>query len=152
MQAVKELRTALGAVLVCIRQTMLHMTPPGGSSQVYRAVDNLALRLLALNKNDKAMLNNPSVFSRLAQYLRQFIESWERLRVVHDFRTPSSLRSFALVWLFLISMVLSPLFAKYSRDFGYWSGIYCAVLCSLILSGLYQIFSNEEGFSLCFVF
>ncbi len=90
------------------------------------------------------MLNNPSIYSRLCQFLRQFIESWERLRVIHDYRTPSSLRSFALVWLFLVSMVLAPLFAKYSRDFGYMSGVYCAIICSVIMSGLHQIFQNEE--------
>ncbi len=33
-QEVKKLRTALSVALACMRQTMLHNTPPGGSAQV----------------------------------------------------------------------------------------------------------------------
>jgi hypothetical protein len=84
------------------------------------------------------------MYSRLAQYLRQAMESWEKIRVIHDYRTPSALRSYALVWLISSSMILSPQWAKYSRDFGYMSGIYAAMVVSLMLSGLHQIFQNEE--------
>ncbi len=101
------------------------------------------LRFGQLNNVDGAF-HNSSMYSRLVQYLRQAMEAWEKIRVMHDYRTPSALRSFALIWLLLSSMLLSPLFAKYSKDYGYMSGIYAAIVVSLLLSGLHQILQNEE--------
>ena len=66
------------------------------------------------------------------------------MRLVHDYRTPSGLRSYAMVWLTMSSFMLSPLFAKYSVDYGIAAGIYSAVIVSLMLAGLNQIFTNEE--------
>ncbi len=103
----------------------------------------MQLRCCELNNCDP-VFHNATMFSRLEQYLRQAMESWEKIRVIHDYRTPSALRSYALVWLISSSMILSPQWAKYSRDFGYMSGLYAAMVVSFMLSGLHQIFQNEE--------
>jgi hypothetical protein len=66
------------------------------------------------------------------------------MKIIHDYRTPSALRAYALVWLFGSSILLSPLFAKFSRDFGFIAGIYCSLIVSLMLSGLHTILNNEE--------
>lgn len=141
--AIRNLRDSLHLLLLCMRQTMLHNSPPGGSLQVYKGFEDLEARFCDLNQADPAFRNS-SMYSRLQQYLRQMIESFERLRVVHDYRTPSSLRAYALVWLSLSSILLAPLFAKYSKDYGLFSGVYCAIFISVIFSGLYRIFYNEE--------
>lgn len=141
--ALNGLRQSLGALLTNIRQTMLHNTPPGGALQLYKSFDDLALALNRLCDADPSFRFS-SMNSRLQQYFRQMIESWEKLRVVHDYRTPSALRSYAMVWLTMSSIVLAPLFAKYSHDFGFMAGIYCAIIVSAMLSGIYRVFSNEE--------
>lgn len=138
-----KLKTRLSVLLVCIRQTMLHNTPPGGSQSVYMAFDDLALVMVELSRTDK-VFNRSGMDSRWQQYFKQALETFERIRVNHDYRTPSSLRAFALIYLFLMPLFLAPLFANYARLFGLAAGCYCAALTSLLFCALHKIFSNEE--------
>jgi hypothetical protein len=85
-----------------------------------------------------------SVISRAYQYHRFIVMDFEKLRVVHDYRTPSSLRAFGLFFLLCCPVLFGPLFAKYGRDYGLWSGIYISMLISIMLVSLYRIQSDQE--------
>jgi hypothetical protein len=40
--------------------------------------------------------------------------------------------------------LLGPFFAKYSHDYGFWSGVYTAIFVSILFSGLYGIQTDQE--------
>lgn len=117
-----KVKKALETVLICIRQTMLHNTPPGGSSNIYRAFDDLALVMHEVAVSDPKFYRS-GMDSRWQQFFKQALETFERIRVNHDYRTPSSLRAYALVYLSLLSFFLAPLFANYSRLYGLPAGV-----------------------------
>lgn len=96
--AVDELREQLRLLLLCIRQTMLHNTPSGGSMQTYKAFDDLEICMCKINEIDP-QFKNSGLYSRAQQYFSKMLETYERVRIVHDYRTPSSLRAYALVFL-----------------------------------------------------
>ena len=58
----------------------------------------------------------PPHISDLAQYLRQIITAFESLRSFSDYRTPSSIRTFIHLGIFIMTLALIPFFAKLSRN------------------------------------
>jgi len=85
-----------------------------------------------------------SVISRAYQYHRYMINDFERIRTVTDYRTPSSFRGYASVWLTLFPVFFGPYFANLSENYGLWAGIYSSILCSLMLVTLSNINDDLE--------
>jgi hypothetical protein len=85
-----------------------------------------------------------SVISRAYQYVRMMMNDFERLRVVHDFRQPSSFIGYELVYLILFPLLLAPHFAQISRDSGLWAGIYSSVFSSVLVIGLFQVIHDTD--------
>lgn len=85
-----------------------------------------------------------SVISRAYQYVRMMMNDFERLRVIHDFRQPSSFIGFELVYLILFPILLAPHFAQISREAGLWAGIYSSIFSSVLVAGLYQVLHDTE--------
>lgn len=56
--ALAHLKESIAVLLVCVRQTMLHNTPPGGSSNVYTALDDLELSILEVNNSGGSFRNS----------------------------------------------------------------------------------------------
>lgn len=142
-QALQVLKEELRIMMLCVRQTLLHNTPTGGAGQVYKAFDDVACALSDINGCDPKFYNT-AMYGQLTNMFRALVESYERICVIHDFRTPSALRAYALVWLSLSAVILAPLLANFSRLFGVMSGVYSAILIALMFSGLYRILANEE--------
>ena len=76
---------------------------------------------------------NSSLYSRLQQYFRQALDMFERIRVIHDYRTPASLRSYALVYLTLYPLIFAPQFALYASRDGLWAGCVRAVVVVVVV-------------------
>ena len=74
----------------------------------------------------------------------KFTEAIERALVLHDYRSPSSLRAFATVFLVTTPIIFGPLYAFYSLRYGLMAGIYSAIITTLVLVSLYRIFMQEE--------
>lgn len=72
------------------------------------------------------------------------MNDFERLRVIHDFRQPSSFIGFELVYLLLFPLLLSPHFAQISKDSGLWAGIYSSVFSTLLVVGLFHVLRDTE--------
>lgn len=85
-----------------------------------------------------------SVISRAYQYVRMMINDFERLRVIHDFRQPSTFIGFELVYLLFGPILLAPHFAQVSKEGGIWSGVYSSVFASVLVIGLFHILRDTE--------
>lgn len=121
--------------------SMFIMNKEHSADSVYASFDNLAGHLEALRKSDDFVR---AVIARAYQYLREMLADFEKLRLVHDYRTPSTMRSYGFVFLLLFPVLFSPLFAKYAKDNGAWVGYYCSAFSSLMLVNLYNILSDAE--------
>ena len=71
--ATHQIRDAIGTLLICVRQTMLHNTPSGGSVEVYKAFDDLELHILKLGQLDPNF-SASGMFSRLEQCHQKMLE------------------------------------------------------------------------------
>jgi len=139
--ALQELKGGLTILLIAIRQHMVHAA--ADTSQVYRAFDNVEVHLSNVATVEEGFALT-AAYSRIQQVFQGVMDSFERALVLHDYRTPSSLRAYGFIFLGLNSAIFAPLFAKYSVDHGLWAGIYCCLVSSICFSALYRILLNEE--------
>lgn len=133
------MKHALTLLLSEMNTYLMHSgTPLAGIYKAFDRVDRILDKTLA----EQDWIR--SVISRAYQYQRYILVDFEKLRVIHDYRTPSALRAYGLFFLTLTPVFMGPLFAKYSRDYGYWSGIYIAALVAMMMSSLYAIQMDQE--------
>ena len=78
---------------------------------------------------------NSPVISRVIHFLHMMCLSFERLRVIREYRSPRSIRSFNKVLIFILPLILAPYFVYLGKNSGNdWSGYYMAVLVSFVFS------------------
>ena len=102
-----------------------------------------------------------SVVSRVLQYLRFIMVDFERLKILHDYRTASTLRSFAFFFVSTYPIIFAPYFALLGFMYGIGALIYVcihpntkpthlqlSIFISIVLCSLLQIQNQlEEPFS-----
>jgi len=82
--------------------------------------------------------SNTSIISRVIHLLNMLCLSFERLRVIREYRSPRSIRSFNKVLILFLPMILSPYFVFLSKKEGasQWSPYYIAVLVAAVFGAL----------------
>eukprot|EP01097_Dermamoeba_algensis_P008451 TRINITY_DN5645_c0_g1_i1.p1 TRINITY_DN5645_c0_g1~~TRINITY_DN5645_c0_g1_i1.p1 ORF type:complete len:194 (-),score=26.54 TRINITY_DN5645_c0_g1_i1:231-791(-) len=110
-------------------------------NEVYESLDDLTLLLDEMRREQDWVR---SVITRAYQFRRYVAFDFEKIRITHDYRTPSTLRSYAMVFTSLCPVLFAPYFAKLSRDFGLWAGIYCSTLAVSMLVTLYRVYYEQE--------
>ncbi|KAJ7389947.1 hypothetical protein OS493_028416 [Desmophyllum pertusum] len=91
--------------------------------------------------NDKmrcsSLPHNSPLLTRLIHYHNLMCHAFERLRVIREYRSPRTIRSFTKVFIFLMPIVLSPYYVHMGIKSGnLWSPYYIAVLVSFIFGTL----------------
>jgi hypothetical protein len=74
--------------------------------------------------------------SRLAQYQRDMIQSWEQLRCLKSYRTPQTTRAFAHVAVWAHPLIMGPYYAWVSAGTGVGFAVFLAVATAVALSAL----------------
>ena len=139
--ALIEVKRALAIVLIAIRQYLVYES--SNIEIIYKALDNVQIALKNIADCDEGF-RLTAANARIQTSFRGIGDGFERALVIHNYRTPASLRAFAFVFLGLFSSIFAPLFAKFSLDNGLWSGIYCSLITSIMFSSLYRILLNSE--------
>ena len=85
-----------------------------------------------------------SEISRCNQYLKQMMIEFERMRNIHLYRTPTTLRAYSHVFLNIFPVLFAPYFATLSDEYSLVSGYVVAVFYSLILVSLDNIQEDLE--------
>ena len=82
--------------------------------------------------------SNTAIISRVIHLLNMLCLSFERLRVIREYRSPRSIRSFNKVLILFLPIILSPYFVYMSRKEGTnaWSPYYIAILVAAVFGAL----------------
>jgi hypothetical protein len=107
-----------------------------GSGPRFMKVYETASEFSAFNETLRPAGVQASDVTRANQYLYSMLQDFERLKNIHQYRTPVSLRSYSRIFLNTFPIIYGPYFAhiseKYGIGFGYLvAAIYCLVLVSL---------------------
>ncbi len=86
-----------------------------------------------------------SEISRGNQYLRAIMIEFERMRNIHLYRTPKTLRAYSQVFLNIFPILYAPYFAYVSDESMWVSGYIVAVFYSLVLVSLDNIQEDLEN-------
>ena len=80
---------------------------------------------------------NPAIISRLVHLLNTMVLSFERLRVIREYRSPRSIRSLNKVLIFFLPIVLAPYLIHLGMNTNNsWSPYVLSISCSFIFSAL----------------
>eukprot|EP01125_Pyxidicula_operculata_P015090 TRINITY_DN5099_c0_g1_i4.p1 TRINITY_DN5099_c0_g1~~TRINITY_DN5099_c0_g1_i4.p1 ORF type:complete len:629 (-),score=154.80 TRINITY_DN5099_c0_g1_i4:768-2654(-) len=138
---VNNMKTALNEMLLQMALYIAHKDEGEHIYAIYEQFDKI-LSITEEMRVQRDWLN--SVISRIYQYLKYIMTDFERIRVVSDFRTPSTFRAFTWFWTVLFGIFFSPYFALMSENYGFWAGFYASLMSSLMLVTLTNITHDIE--------
>ena len=101
-----------------------------------------SLSLLAVEMRDYGVQS--SELSRINQYISKMIIAFDNLKIVHDYRTPVTLRAYSKVFIYVFPIIYGPYFASSFDDFSPGLGYVMPVLYSFILVSLDNIQDHLE--------
>ena len=83
------------------------------------------------------MISNGPLVSRTVHFLNLMCLSFERLRVIREYRSPRSIRSFTKVLIFFLPILLSPYYLHLGRQINnIWSPYYISVMVAFVFAAL----------------
>jgi hypothetical protein len=82
--------------------------------------------------------------SRISQYVSKMIIAFDNLKVIHDYRTPITLRAYSKVFIYIFPIIYGPYFASTFHDFSAHLEYVMPVLYSFILVSLDNIQDHLE--------
>jgi hypothetical protein len=82
--------------------------------------------------------------SRVSQYVSKMIISFDNLKIIHDYRTPITLRAYSKVFIYVFPIIYGPYFASTFHDFSANLEYVMPVLYSFILVSLDNIQDHLE--------
>lgn len=82
--------------------------------------------------------------SRVNQYVSKMIIAFDNLRIIHDYRTPITLRAYSKVFIYVFPVIYGPYFASTFNDFSANLEYVMPVLYSFILVSLDNIQDHLE--------
>ena len=101
-----------------------------------------SLSLLAVEMRNYGVQS--SELSRINQYVSKMIIAFDNLKIVHDYRTPVTLRAYSKVFIYIFPIIYGPYFASSFKDFSPGLGYVMPVLYSFILVSLDNIQDHLE--------
>lgn len=81
----------------------------------------------------------PGVSSRLLSALQVMLISFEKVRVVREYRSPRSLYAFAFLASYLLPIMIAPFCANLAKSFGTWAAYFFGILTVSVFSALHQV-------------
>jgi hypothetical protein len=82
--------------------------------------------------------------SRISQYVSKMIIAFDNLKIIHDYRTPVTLRAYSKVFIYVFPIIYGPYFASNFHDFSAHLEYVMPVLYSFILVSLDNIQDHLE--------
>lgn len=80
-----------------------------------------------------------SEVSRVNAYLNKFINAFETIKHIYQYRTPRTLRMYSKLFIYVMLVALGPFFAKEGTDITLWLVLLNPVLFAMVLTGLDNI-------------
>jgi hypothetical protein len=83
--------------------------------------------------------------SRVSQYVSKMIIAFDNLKIIHDYRTPITLRAYSKVFIYVFPIIYGPYFASTFKDYSAHLEYVMPILYSFILVSLDNIQDHLEN-------
>jgi hypothetical protein len=83
--------------------------------------------------------------SRVSQYVGKIIIAFDNMKIIHNYRTPVTLRTYSKVFIYIFPIIYGPYFASTFRDYSASLEYVMPVLYSFILVSLDNIQDHLEN-------
>jgi hypothetical protein len=83
--------------------------------------------------------------SRISQYVSKIIIAFDNMKIIHNYRTPITLRMYSKVFIYIFPIIYGPYFASVAQDFSPSLQYVMPVLYSFILVSLDNIQDHLEN-------
>jgi predicted membrane chloride channel (bestrophin family) len=83
--------------------------------------------------------------SRVSQYVSKMIIAFDNLRIIHEYRTPITLRAYSKVFIYVFPIIYGPYFASTFHDYSAHLEYVMPILYSFILVSLDNIQDHLEN-------
>jgi hypothetical protein len=83
--------------------------------------------------------------SRVSQYVSKIIIAFDNLKIIHNYRTPITLRAYSKVFIYSFPILYGPYFASTFKEFSYQLEYVMPILYSFILVSLDNIQDHLEN-------
>jgi hypothetical protein len=83
--------------------------------------------------------------SRVSQYVSKLIIAFDNLKIIHNYRTPVTLRTYSKVFIYVFPVIYGPYFASTFHDYSAQLEYVMPILYSFILVSLDNIQDNLEN-------
>jgi hypothetical protein len=83
--------------------------------------------------------------SRVSQYVSKIIIAFDNMKIIHNYRTPITLRTYSKVFIYIFPIIYGPYFASTFNDYSASLEYVMPVLYSFILVSLDNIQDNLEN-------
>lgn len=87
----------------------------------------------------------PTEVSRASQYISKMIIAFDNMKVIHNYRTPITLRTYSKVFIYIFPIIYGPYFASSFKDYSAHLEYVMPVLYSFILVSLDNIQDHLEN-------
>ncbi len=83
--------------------------------------------------------------SRVSQYVSKMIIAFDNMKIIHNYRTPVTLRAYSKVFIYIFPIIYGPYFASSFHDFSAQLEYVMPILYSFILVSLDNIQDHLEN-------
>lgn len=83
--------------------------------------------------------------SRVSQYVSKIIIAFDNMKIIHNYRTPITLRMYSKVFIYIFPIIYGPYFASMVKEFSLSLEYVMPVLYSFILVSLDNIQDHLEN-------
>ena len=110
-----------------------------------RKMYELFSRLSGLTMELRQLGVQSGEISRVSQYVSKIIIAFDNMNVIHNYRTPVTLRSYSKVFIYMFPILYGPYFASTVKEFDAHLEYVMPVLYSFILVSLDNIQDHLEN-------
>ena len=110
-------------------------------TQMYQLFSQLSLLIMNLRNHGV----QSSEISRVNQYLSKIIIAFDNMKIIHNYRTPITLRTYSKVFIYIFPIIYGPYFASTVGDYSASLEYVMPVLYSFILVSLDNIQDHLEN-------
>ena len=139
----ERVRTIVNSLILEMRQMFITKEKSiwlSGEKKVYQYFSELSRLTMEL----RGYGVQSGEISRVSQYVSKMIIAFDNLKIIHDYRTPVTLRAYSKVFIYVFPIIYGPYFASTFHDFSANLEYVMPILYSFILVSLDNIQDHLE--------
>lgn len=140
----ERMRMVIRDLLIDMKSALKSHKRRQGKESESRVYQNFS-RLSALTMEMRNYGVQSGEISRISQYVSKMIIAFDNMKMIHDYRTPITLRSYSKVFIYVFPIIYGPYFASTFKEFESHLEYVMPILYSFILVSLDNIQDHLEN-------